>query len=74
MRYLNYINGKWKEPTTGEYRENLSPHDGENLGEFPSSAAADLHDAVAAAKNSFLSGKSCRFSNGLHTCRKRLIF
>lgn len=61
MRYLNYINGKWKEPTTGEYRENLSPHDGENLGEFPSSAAADLHDAVAAAKNSFPDWKKLSF-------------
>ncbi|PHD77834.1 aldehyde dehydrogenase family protein [Bacillus sp. AFS043905] len=61
MRYLNYINGKWKEPTTGEYKENLSPHDGENLGEFPSSAAADLHDAVAAAKSSFPLWKKLSF-------------
>lgn len=74
MRYLNYINGKWQEPTTGEYKENLSPHNGENLGEFPSSSAADLHDAVAAAKIHFLLGKNYRFSKGLHTCRKQLKF
>ncbi|MEC1520561.1 aldehyde dehydrogenase family protein [Neobacillus niacini] len=53
MRHLNYINGQWKEPTTNEYKENLSPHNGEGLGEFPSSAAADVNDAVAAAKNAF---------------------
>lgn len=53
MWHLNYINGQWKEPTTNEYKENLSPHNGEGLGEFPSSAAADVHDAVAAAKNAF---------------------
>ncbi|NHC40264.1 aldehyde dehydrogenase family protein [Bacillus sp. MM2020_1] len=53
MRHLNYINGQWKEPTTNEYKENLSPHNGEGLGEFPSSAAADVHDAVASAKNAF---------------------
>lgn len=57
-----------------EYRENLSPHDGENLGEFPSSAAADLHDAVEAAKVHSLYGKNFRFSNGLHICKKQLIF
>jgi len=53
MCHLNYINGQWKEPTTNEYKENLSPHNGEGLGEFPSSAAADVHEAVAAAKNAF---------------------
>ncbi|WP_286230495.1 aldehyde dehydrogenase family protein [Neobacillus mesonae] len=53
MRHLNYINGQWKEPSTKEYKENLSPHNSESLGEFPSSVAADIHDAVAAAKNAF---------------------
>lgn len=53
MRHLNYINGQWKEPTTNEYKESLNPHNGEGLGEFPSSAAVDVHDAVAAAKNAF---------------------
>ncbi|MED4203866.1 aldehyde dehydrogenase family protein [Neobacillus mesonae] len=53
MCHLNYINGQWKEPSTKEYKENLSPHNSESLGEFPSSVAADIHDAVAAAKNAF---------------------
>ncbi|WP_066390759.1 aldehyde dehydrogenase family protein [Neobacillus mesonae] len=53
MRHLNYINGQWKEPSTKEYKENLSPHNSESLGEFPSSVAADIYDAVAAAKNAF---------------------
>ncbi|WP_257351007.1 aldehyde dehydrogenase family protein [Pseudalkalibacillus decolorationis] len=61
MRYLNYINGLWKEPTSREYKENLSPHNGENLGEFPSSVAADLHDAVAAGKRSFPAWKKLSF-------------
>ncbi|MED0669699.1 aldehyde dehydrogenase family protein [Aneurinibacillus aneurinilyticus] len=61
MRYLNYINGQWQEPTSGEYRENLSPHNGENLGEFPSSAAEDVQQAVAAAKKAFISWKKLSF-------------
>lgn len=61
MSYLNYINGQWKEPSTGEYRENLSPHNGEKLGEFPSSAASDLHEAAAAAKQAFPAWKKLSF-------------
>jgi acyl-CoA reductase-like NAD-dependent aldehyde dehydrogenase len=61
MRYLNYINGQWKEPISGEYKANLSPHNGENLGEFPSSAAEDIQQAVAAAKRAFLSWKKLSF-------------
>ncbi|MFK2826441.1 aldehyde dehydrogenase family protein [Bacillus sp. B190/17] len=61
MRYLNYINGQWKEPTTGEYRENNSPHNGEALGEFPSSAKEDVQEAVAAAKEAFSSWKKLSF-------------
>jgi acyl-CoA reductase-like NAD-dependent aldehyde dehydrogenase len=57
MRYLNYINGQWKEPISGEYRVNFSPHNQENLGEFPSSTAEDVQEAVAAAKKAFLSWK-----------------
>ncbi|WP_066073532.1 aldehyde dehydrogenase family protein [Neobacillus soli] len=53
MRHLNYINGQWKEPSTNEYKDNLSPHNRESLGEFPSSAAVDIHEAVAAAKQAF---------------------
>lgn len=63
MRYLNYINGQWKEPTTGEYKENTSPHNGENLGEFPSSAKADVQEAVTAAKEAFLSWKKALFKS-----------
>ncbi|CEH29307.1 aldehyde dehydrogenase [Aneurinibacillus migulanus] len=61
MRYLNYINGQWKEPSSGEYKENLSPHNGENLGEFPSSAVADIQEAVSAAKRAFSLWKKLSF-------------
>lgn len=61
MRYLNYINGQWKEPSTGEYKENVSPHNGEGLGEFPSSAAEDVQEAAAAAKQAFPSWKKLSF-------------
>ncbi|WP_349729925.1 aldehyde dehydrogenase family protein [Peribacillus frigoritolerans] len=61
MRYLNYINGQWKAPSTEEFKENLSPHNKESLGEFPSSAATDVHDAVAAAKDAFPAWKKLSF-------------
>ncbi|OCA87191.1 aldehyde dehydrogenase family protein [Pseudobacillus wudalianchiensis] len=70
MRYLNYINGQWKEPTTGEYKENHSPHNGENLGEFPSSAKEDVQEAAAAAKKAFLSWKKCSFQERASYLRK----
>lgn len=57
MRYLNYINGQWKEPVSGEYKLNSSPHNQETLGEFPSSAAEDVQEAAAAAKIAFSSWK-----------------
>lgn len=61
MRYLNYINGQWKQPISGEYRENHNPHNGESLGEFPSSAAEDVQEAVAAAKTAFPSWRKLSF-------------
>ncbi|PGZ88548.1 aldehyde dehydrogenase family protein [Bacillus sp. AFS029533] len=57
MRYANYINGQWKQPTLGEYRENYSPHNGDSLGEFPSSTQEDARQAILAAKTAFLSWK-----------------
>ncbi|MBP1156231.1 MULTISPECIES: aldehyde dehydrogenase family protein [unclassified Paenibacillus] len=61
MRYLNYINGQWKEPVSGEYKLNLSPHNQEVLGEFPSSAEEDVQEAAAAAKKAFSSWKKLSF-------------
>ncbi|WP_088066607.1 aldehyde dehydrogenase family protein [Gottfriedia luciferensis] len=61
MRYANYINGQWKQPTLGEYRENRSPHNGESLGEFPSSTVEDAREAIIASKSAFQSWKKLSF-------------
>ncbi|QKE73366.1 aldehyde dehydrogenase family protein [Arthrobacter citreus] len=61
MRFANYINGQWKQPTLGEYRENNSPHDGESLGEFPSSTEEDAREAIIAAKTAFQSWKKLSY-------------
>ncbi|GEN34026.1 MULTISPECIES: aldehyde dehydrogenase family protein [Aneurinibacillus] len=61
MRYLNYIDGQWKEPVSGEYKVNFSPHNQENLGEFPLSTAEDAQEAIAAAKKAFSSWKRLSF-------------
>lgn len=64
MRYLNYINGQWKEPASGDYKLNLSPHNQEVLGEFPSSSAEDVQEAAARQRRHFLHGRSFHFNNG----------
>ncbi|AMA73652.1 MULTISPECIES: aldehyde dehydrogenase family protein [Aneurinibacillus] len=62
MRYLNYINGEWKKPVSGEYIENRNPHNWEEvLGEFPMSAAEDVYEAVQAAKKAFAVWKKLSF-------------
>lgn len=49
-RYRNYIGGEWREPSTGEYRENRNPADNrEVLGAFPRSGQADVEAAIDAA-------------------------
>ncbi|MCP1356831.1 aldehyde dehydrogenase family protein [Aneurinibacillus migulanus] len=49
-RYLNYINGEWKPSSTGAFIENINPATGEVLGEVTQSAAADVEEAVQAAR------------------------
>jgi aldehyde dehydrogenase (NAD+) len=57
-RFKNYINGKWVEPKTGKYFNNISPANREDIiGEFPDSAQEDVNDAVAAAKEAFKTWK-----------------
>lgn len=71
MRYYNYIDGQWKEPSGGEYTENRNPHNqAEVLGEFPLSTAEDVQEAVAAAKNAFLSWKRLSFQQRASYLRK----
>src|SRR5579871_3051250 len=55
-RYDNYIGGEWVPPTTGEYRENLTPSSGEPFCEVADSGAADIElalDAAHAAKDAW---------------------
>ena len=53
-RYENFIGGKWIAPTTGEYRENVTPSTGEGFCEVAHSGAQDIElalDAAHAAKD-----------------------
>ena len=53
-RYENFIGGHWIPPTTGEYRENLTPSTGEPFCEVAHSGADDIElalDAAHAAKD-----------------------
>ena len=54
QRYENFIGGEWIPPTTGEYRDNLTPSTGEPFCEVAHSGAQDIElalDAAHAAKD-----------------------
>jgi len=54
QRYENFIGGEWMAPTTGEYRDNLTPSTGEPFCEVAHSGAQDIElalDAAHAAKD-----------------------
>ncbi len=51
--FKNFIGGEWLDAASGETFESLSPADGEVLGTFPRSGAADVDRAVEAAKAAF---------------------
>ncbi|WP_243526148.1 aldehyde dehydrogenase family protein [Bacillus pseudomycoides] len=61
MRFLNYINGQWKEPSTNQYSKNYNPHNGKVLGEFPLSSVDDTQAAIASAKEAFQSWQGLSF-------------
>ena len=53
-RYENFIGGDWIAPTTGEYRDNLTPSTGQPFCEVAHSGAQDIElalDAAHAAKD-----------------------
>jgi aldehyde dehydrogenase len=55
-RYDNFIGGAWVAPTTGEYRQNVTPSTGKPFCEIASSAPADVElalDAAHAAKTAW---------------------
>ncbi|CAG9614830.1 Aldehyde dehydrogenase, thermostable [Bacillus rhizoplanae] len=61
MKFFNYINGQWKEPSTNQYSKNYNPHNGEVLGEFPLSSAEDTQAAIASAKEAFQNWQGLSF-------------
>jgi aldehyde dehydrogenase len=48
-RYGNYIGGKWVEPASGQYFENVTPVTGKTFCEIPRSNAKDIERALDAA-------------------------
>jgi aldehyde dehydrogenase len=48
-KYGNYVGGKWVEPKSGKYMDNLSPVTGQKLCEVARSNAADIEVALDAA-------------------------
>ena len=48
-RYGNYIGGKWVEPASGQYFENITPVTGKTFCEIPRSNAQDIEKALDAA-------------------------
>ncbi|CAB3656968.1 aldehyde dehydrogenase family protein [Paraburkholderia rhynchosiae] len=48
-RYGNYIGGKWQEPLSGQYFENVTPITGQVFCEVPRSNASDIEAALDAA-------------------------
>jgi aldehyde dehydrogenase (NAD+) len=52
-RFQNYIGGRWVGARSGATFPNLNPANGETLGEFPRSGAADVDEAARAARQAF---------------------
>ncbi len=48
-RYSNYIGGRWVEPASGQYFENVTPVTGRTFTEIPRSNAKDIELALDAA-------------------------
>ncbi len=48
-KFMNYIGGRWVAARSGRTFANINPANGEVIGEFPDSDAADVAVAVAAA-------------------------
>ena len=57
-QFKNYINGKWVAPVSGNYFNNISPANQEDIiGEFPLSGQEDVDNAVKAANEAFKTWK-----------------
>lgn len=53
--FKNFINGEWKESSSGETFERRNPANGELVGTYAKGTAKDVDDAVAAAAKAFKS-------------------
>ncbi len=53
LQYQNYIDGQWVAARSGQELTSFSPASGELIGAVPASGAADVADAVAAAKAAY---------------------
>ncbi|SDK78161.1 aminomuconate-semialdehyde/2-hydroxymuconate-6-semialdehyde dehydrogenase [Catalinimonas alkaloidigena] len=49
----NYIGGKWREPHTGQYLDDVDPAVDQVFAQVPASGPTDVDDAVAAAQRAF---------------------
>lgn len=82
-RFLNFLDGEWREPTTGEFYENRNPACTSDLiGTFPLSGEEDVERAVASALEGFREwravpaperGEALRHAADLLTARKEEI-
>lgn len=52
-KILNYINGKWTEPASGKYLENIDPSTGKVYSLIPDSDENDVNSATIAAMKAF---------------------
>ena len=55
---INFINGKYSDPVSGDWLENINPADGTLLGKIANSTEQDVEHAVITAtsfKNEYVS-------------------
>lgn len=55
-KYLLYINGEFKEGSTGKFFKAVNPADGSEIAEIAEATVDDAKDAIDAARNAFDSG------------------
>jgi aldehyde dehydrogenase (NAD+) len=70
QRYQLFIDGEWRDPSTGRWFETANPYTGEAWAEIPRGSAADVELAVAAAHRAFREGEWPRLTA---TKRGRLV-
>src|ERR1035438_5572903 len=74
-RYGNYIGGKWVEPASGQYFENVTPVTGKAFCEIPRSNAQDVEralDAAHAAKDAWGKTSAAERANILNKIAQRM--